>query len=73
MFLGALIMLMASMWDMLAYKRARSRKAQDAQPTSGAETGELREYAPRQIPLAGVTEDTTRRLDPTVNDSNKSV
>jgi hypothetical protein len=73
MFLGALIMLMASMWDMLAYKRARSRKAQDAQPTSGTETGELREYAPRQIPLAGVTEDTTRRLDPTVNDSNKSV
>jgi hypothetical protein len=35
-------MLMASMWDMLAYKRARSQKARDAQPPSGAETGELR-------------------------------
>src|SRR5882672_3687867 len=40
MFLGALIMLIASTWDMLAYKRTRSR---DRRLPSAAKTGELKE------------------------------
>jgi len=62
MFVGALIMLIVSMWDMLAYKRSRSRSSQDARLPSAAATGELKEHEPRQIPPA-VTENTTRRLD----------
>lgn len=72
MFLGALIMLIASMWDMLAYKRTRSRDVRNGRLPSAAKTGELKEHAPRQIPPAGVTEDTTRRLDIPVKDSTKS-
>ena len=49
---------------MLAYKRTRSRSARDARLPSAAKTGELKEHAPRQIPLTGVTEETTRHLDP---------
>ncbi len=62
MFVGALIMLIVSMWDMLAYKRTRSRNARDGRLPSSSETGELKEHEPGQIP-PGVTENTTRRLD----------
>jgi zinc-ribbon domain len=62
MFLGALIMLMASMWDMLAYKRTRSRDVRNRGLPSAPETGELKEPEPRLIP-PGVTENTTRHLD----------
>ena len=62
MFVGALIMLMLSMWDMLAYKRSQSRSSQDPRLPSAAATGELKEHETRQIPPA-VTENTTRRLD----------
>jgi len=62
MFVGALIMLIVSMWDMLAYKRTRSRNARDGRLPSAVYTGELKEHEPGQIP-PGVTENTTRRLD----------
>lgn len=71
MFLGALIILIASTWDMLAYKRTRSREVRNGRLPSAANTGELKEHVPRQIPPAGVTEDTTRRLDMPVKDSTK--
>ncbi len=57
MFVGAFIMLIVSMWDMLAFKRARSHNAVDA-----SETSEMKEHWPRQIPPR-VTENTTRRLE----------
>ncbi len=63
MFVGALIMLMVSTWDMLAYKRSRSRDAQNARTGSTAETGELRDHSSRQNSLTGVTEHTTQHLD----------
>ena len=71
MFVGALIMLMVSMWDLLAYKRSQSRNAQRGGSPSAAETGELNGSDPRQIPPTGVTEDTTRRLDIPMKGSDK--
>ena len=63
MFVGALILLLASGWDMLAYQRSRSRKTKNAQLSPPVETGKLEVSSPQQIPPASVTEQTTRRLE----------
>ncbi|HEY3039099.1 MAG TPA: zinc ribbon domain-containing protein [Pyrinomonadaceae bacterium] len=64
MFVGALLLFLASAWDMLAYQRTKSRQSIDAKSSPPIETGKLEASGPRQIPAASVTEQTTRHLDP---------
>jgi hypothetical protein len=63
MFVGALILLLASGWDMLAYWRSKSRNTKDARLPPPVETGKLEASSPPQIPQASVAEQTTRQLD----------
>ncbi|HKC65928.1 MAG TPA: zinc ribbon domain-containing protein [Pyrinomonadaceae bacterium] len=62
MFVGAFILLLASGWDLLAYKRFKSRNAGNTK-LPAAETGELEASSLPRIPAASVTEQTTRRLE----------
>jgi hypothetical protein len=71
MFVGALILLLASGWDMLAFKRSRLRGAKDSRLSPAVKTGELEASSPRQIPPASVTEQTTRHLDPAASRSGE--
>jgi len=63
MFIGALILLLASAWDMLAYRRSKSRDTKNARLPPPVETGKLEASSLRVIPQASVTEQSTRQLD----------
>jgi len=64
MFVGALIMFMMSLWDLLAYRRSFSQKDQNARLPSVRATGELEAHSSEQSLLpTSVTEQTTRHLD----------
>jgi hypothetical protein len=69
MFTGALILLLASGWDWLAYQRSKSRQALNAQMPQSVETGKLEAGSARQLPPSSVTEQTTRHLGSAVSGS----
>ena len=68
---NTLILLLASGWDLLAYKRSLSSSARGAQLHEAADTGKLEEGHARQIKPASMTEETTRHLEPDVNRSDE--
>jgi hypothetical protein len=70
MLLGALILFLVSTWDLLAYKRSRLRKAQDAGLLPAAKPDGLTANTP-QIQPTSVTEQTTRFLETTENRSTR--
>jgi Double zinc ribbon len=69
MFVGALVLLLMSGWDLLAYQRSKSRQAGNVQLPRTAETGKLEAGNVRQIPLSSIAEQTTRHLDSVVGGS----
>jgi hypothetical protein len=71
MFVGAFILLTASTWDMLAYKRSLSQKREKSLLASPTATGELKAYSPGQIPPTSIAESTTRHLDVVVKNSDR--
>jgi hypothetical protein len=71
MFAGAFILLTASMWDTLVYKRSLSQKRQAPQLSSATETNELKHYNPGEIPPPSVAESTTRQLDVVLKNSGQ--
>lgn len=63
LFVCAFVMFVASMWDMLAYKRISSRNINAVNSLPTANTAELESNSPPQISPPSVTEHTTRHLD----------
>ena len=71
MFVGALIMFMMSLWDLLAHRRSLARGDQKSQFPSAAPTGELEAHRSSQIPPRSVTEHTTRHFEKTFKASKE--
>ncbi len=65
MLLGAVILLLVSAWDFLAYKRSGVGKSETADLSSGQ--SELTENTQRSLKPTRVTEQTTRLLDSAEN------
>ena len=72
MLLGALILFLASTWDLFAFKRSQIRKAQRTESLPRALADES-SATTRQLIGASVTEQTTRFLDPPNNRSAKKI
>ena len=70
MFVGALIMFMMSLWDLLAYRRSFSQGDQSARAPSVLATGELEAQSSEQSLPASVTEQTTRHLEKSMERSS---
>ena len=73
MLLGALILLLASTWDLFAFKRSQIRKAQYKESLPHSRADEPSAITGRLIEATSVTEQTTRFLDPpTIVERRKS-
>ena len=60
---GALILFLVSAWDLLAYKRSQTRRAQNKELPSRTQPVELPETTVRNLAATSVTDQTTRLLD----------